>query len=33
MFWGNHAWGVGPLDLCPHNAAVAEAFLDATLGP
>ena len=33
MLWGNHAWGVGPLQPCPRKAAVAEAFVDAPLGP
>ena len=32
MLWGDHAWGVGPLHLCPRKAA-AEAFVDAPLGP
>ena len=33
MLWGDHAWGVGPLHLCPRKAAVAEAFVDAPLRP
>jgi hypothetical protein len=33
MFWGDHAWGVGPLDVCPRKAAVDEALVDAPLGP
>jgi hypothetical protein len=31
MSCGNHARGVGPLHLCPRNAAVAEASVDAPL--
>ena len=33
MLWGDHAWGVGALHVCPGKAAVDEAFVDAPLGP
>ena len=33
MFCGNHARGVGPLHVCPGEAAVAEAFVDTPLRP